>query len=332
MLGVGCAVGLALAPLAAVTSASAATTGKPLTETSLFGGPVTITAGGHTWKLSVAAEAPLIAGESYSTVIGLSTSSEEDGWVYEITPKADVSASASTGAFSLDSHSAFEPSASVNVKFKATSHKAASCAKGSETLFTGTLTGSISLVANGKGLKFKVSHARFGPSRVIVDRGCITKGNPCSAGAWGAETTPTVSGGEIVAAGETPGLPGQRRFEVSVGDDFPLSAPAEAFENIIVFQNSKSIAFDSKHKKLTIDAGSGRVSGSVVLTSMHKLNSSTSKCTANGKSYKDSDIAYNASFASPAGHSIQARSFVVGTIKLPASGTGQFDIATFKKA
>jgi hypothetical protein len=327
------AAGLGLASLAGATTASAATTGKPLTEVSLFGGPAKFTLGGHTWELSVAAEAPIIAGASYSTVIGLTTANESDGWVFEVTPKADVSASASTGAFTLDSRSAFAPTVSVDVAFKATSHKAVSCAKGSETDFSGSLTGSVSLVANGKGLVFRSAHAKFRTSRVIVDRGCVTKGNPCSAGFWGADGPSSGSaGGQIVAAGDTPGLPGQRSYDVTIGDDIMLPAPQFSYEDIIVFQKAKSETYDSQHKRLTIDAGSGRVSGSVALTATHQESSSTSKCTVNGKSYKDSDVSYTASYASAAGHLLEAKSYVTGLIKMPASGSGEFDISTFKKA
>jgi hypothetical protein len=333
VLGTGCAVSLALAPLVGMTSANAVTTGKPLTEVSLFGGGAKLTVGGHTWSVSVAAEAPLIAGEPYSVVIGVSTAHEEDGWVFETTPKADVSASASTGAFSLDSHSAFEPVASVNVKFKATSHKAESCSKGSETSFTGTMTGSVTLVANSsKGLVFKVANAKFSASRVLVDRGCVPKGNPCSAGIWGADGKFGSGGGLIVAAGETPGLPGQRTFDVTVGDDFPLPSPAGAFEDIIIYQKAKSTSYDSKHKKLSVEAGSGRITGSVVLTSLKQFKPTFSKCTISGKSYKETDVSYNASFTSPAGQAIQTKSYIIGAIKLPTSGTGEFDISTFKKA
>ncbi len=332
VLGVGCAVALAMSPLAGLASASAATSGKPLTETSLFGGLATFKADGHTWRLNVAAEAPLIAGQQYTTVFGLSTTGENDGWVFNGTPKADVSANASTGAFSLDSHSAFAPVASANVKFKATSHKAASCSKGSETLFTGTMTGSISLVANGK-LAFSSSHAKFGPGRVIVDRGCIVKGNPCGAGVWGAFGKGGSSGGQVIASGDDPGLPGQHSFEVSLGDVIPLPKPADAAEDIIVTQKPKSESYNSAHHKLTVDAGSGRITGSIVVTGTHHLKPVSSKCTLKGATYKETSTFYDGvNFTSPVGHTLHAKSFVVGSLTMPASGFGELDLATFKKA
>ena len=82
-----------------------------------------------------------------------------------------------------------------------------------------------------------------------------------------------------------------------------------------------------------VDAGSGRISGSIVVTGTHHVKPVNSKCTVRGTTYKETAVFYDGvKFTSPAGHAIRAKSYVVGTLKMPASGSGELDLATFKKA
>jgi hypothetical protein len=324
LLGASCAAVLAFAPFGGPTMAHAvaASTGSASTAfVSLVSGPVKFKAAGHTWGLA-------ISDESFAAGLSLDTTSEFDAFQFANPPKSDFTVNKSTGRATLQSHSYFKPVATFDLTFTPTSQRKGACSSGHETLFSGNLTGSISVTGNGKGVKFSSAHVKFGGSLLSVDYNCITKSKPaCGSASWGAIGSP------LSAFGAIPGLPGLRKFTAALSEQFQVPGSRVALEDIAVIGAANKPSFDSKHKTLTVTTPhSGRVTGSLVFKSASHQPPVVSKCYVDGKLYKDSDVNYLASYASPSGKQLTATSYLAGKLKLAAKGSGVFDIATFKKA
>lgn len=309
---------LSLAPFVSAASASAAPAARP-PAISLFGGNATFRVGGHTWSLSIFVT-------SNVTGIDLSTFHEVDGWNFLGVPKSDLKANASTGKATFDAHNAMAPVAFANLKFTPTSRHKASCHSGSETFFDGRLTGSISLVANHKGLKFKSAHVTFKGSSLDVDHQCVAPAGtaPCAAGIWSIGFT-------TVALGSSGGLPGRQTYFVNTDKTVNLSAPKHATLTYEVFGSGTKPVFNSKRKSLSVK-GTNVVKGSAVIVAQGAPTVTTFKCTLNHKKFKLRDASYFGNFTSPSGGQFQGRSIVGGLLKVARTGFGFFDVISLKRA
>jgi hypothetical protein len=309
---------LSLAPLAGATSASAAAGARPTTVT-FFGGVATFRVGGHTWSIE------LVAFRGFA-LIEASANHELDTWTFPSEPASDLTVNSKTGNATLDTHSALAPVAFIKLKFKATSRVKDACRSGSGTTFHGKVTGSFTLVANHKGLRFKSAHVTFRAPSVDIEHGCTvrTGPTPCFAGFWNI-------GGAVTATGNTSVVPGRRGFTASLSRTTTLKAPKNASVTDDIFGTAKKPVFDSKSRTLRVTA-SAVVTGSAVITATAPPTVKTLRCTLNGKRYTARDTSYIGSFASPKGGQIQARSIVAGPLKVATSGFGIFDIVTLKRA
>lgn len=309
---------LSLAPLASAVSASAAPAARP-PAISLFGGSTTFRVGGHTWNLSIF----VVAG---TAGIDLSTTNELDTWSFLAVPKSDLKANASTGKATFNAHNAMAPVAFANLKFTPTSRHKASCRSGSEVFFDGRVTGSISLVANHKGLKFRSAHATFKGSSLDVDHQCVAPAGTaaCASGIWSVGST-------AVALGSSGGLPGRQTYFVSINKTVNLSAPKHASVSYEVFGSGSKPVFNSKRKSLSVK-GTKVVKGSAVIVAQGSPFVTTFKCTLNHTKFKLRDASYSGNYSSPSGGQFQGRSIVGGLLKVARSGFGFFDIISLKKA
>jgi hypothetical protein len=308
---------LALAPLSIAAPAGAAAA-APAPAFSLFAPSATFHVGGHTWSMA-------FFYFSGSAEINLSTGNESDGWGFFGVPTSDLTANATTGAATFNAHSSLAPIASAKLKFDPGSRRKASCVTGSETFIDGKITGSISLAAN-KSLTFKSAHVVFKGSLLGIDRNCVSPSGPtvCFAGAWGngASENPTT------ISGDTPGLPGQRKYSVSVFKTVLLSTPANSSVTYEVTGSENKPVFDSKQRQLSVKT-TGVVKGSAVIKASRPPTVTTSSCTIGHTHYKARDANYFGSWASPAGFS--ARSIIGGLLKVARTSPASFSIITFKR-
>jgi hypothetical protein len=299
---------LALTPLAIAVPAGAAAASTP-PVVNLLTGNASFHVAGHSWLMSVLAF-------SGNTNIDLSTTHEGDIWSFNV-PAADFKTNARTGTATLNAHNAMAPVAFANLRFSPSS---------SHTTFDGKVTGSISLVANHRGLKFKSAHVIFKGSALTVDRQCTTRPGPafCFPGNWVANEATS-------ASGNTGGLPGRQTYFVSLTKSVSLTAPKNAsVAYTIVGAVSKPI-FNGKTRRLSVKATSV-VRGSAVLTAKGPPTVSTMRCTIGRGHFKERDATYFGSYKSPVGGQFRARSLVAGLIKVARSGIASFDIVTVKKA
>jgi hypothetical protein len=312
---------LALSPLGAAASASAAVPARA-PAISFFAGVAKFTVGGHTWSLSIS---DLGVGDE----VGISTTHELDSWVFFSAPASNLTVNKKTGNATFNAHNSLAPIAFFDLTFHATSRTKEHCHSGSETIFRGRTTGSVTLVANHKGLKFKAAHASFSSPILTIDNGCSNPSGSgstsCSAGSWNV-------GGTVSARGPTPTLPERQTFTVGVSMFVELKSPAGTALLTDVLGTGKKPVFNSTKRKLQVNANhSSGISGSAVLTATRRPTLTTSRCTLNGKHYKANDANYMATYASPNGGQITARSILAGRLTLPRSGSASFDIITLKR-
>jgi hypothetical protein len=327
VIGASAAVTLSLATLGAAAAPASAAANLSYFLTA---GTVGITSGGHTWSLNVS----LIGGSSGGPVIidvlietpHLSGTEIHD-WGMQM-PGADFTVNKTTGAATINSHSDLSPVASLNLSYKPTSHTAGTCSAGSETDYTGTLTGSVTLTTGLKGLKLSDAKATFStPNSLQVAAACVPP-LACSFATWGgglggAQTAPTADG---IAAG----TPGHLVHFTDVGRRVSLPAPAGATRIDGADVKTAAPVFNAKAKSLTVKGlGSGAVTGAGVISGAKLVVPGTDTCTLDGKIYTQTSTSYNgASWSSST--QFKASTILTGTLKVATTGSGEFDVITLK--
>lgn len=309
---------LSLAPLALATPAGASA--KSAVAITLFSGSTKFSADGHDWSLSIKAFNKV-------TSIDLATTGEDDLWTFLSVPASDLNANSKTGHAIFKSHSSLAPIASISLNFAATKQKKQACKSGSETVFTGDIAGSVTLVASGK-VKFRSAHVNFSSPFLDFDRTCVAKTsgarNACFGGFWKAGST-------ITAIGDTPGLVPQA-LTVSISKRVIPKAPKDVIMTSDVIGGESKPVFNSKKKTLSVKASGGLIAGSALLTSEEPPSVHTSTCISNGKKFKETEAEYLAKYTSPSGHQFVGQSVILGRVALARTGFAIFDLTTFKKA
>ena len=312
---------LSLTPLAIAAPAGAAPAAQP-SSVNLFSGLAQFHVGGHTWLMSVSAT----GGLSGSAGFNVSTVHEFDTWNFFSVPKSDLTANARSGVATFKTHNSLAPVAFANLRFTPRSRHKVVCRSGSRTEFAGKVTGSVSLAA-GRTATFKSAHVTFRGASLVVDHNCKLPpagALPCSGGFWSA-------GGIAAATGDGLGLPGQRRFSVSVAKSVTLSAPKLASVTFAVSGAERKPVFDSTRKRFSVKA-IRVVKGSAVLAAAGPPIVHRSPCTLNHKRFRSRDTLYPSTYKSPASGQFEARSILGGLLKVARSGIAFFDIVTLKRA
>jgi hypothetical protein len=343
-LTVAPAAGAATAPAAARPAASPApgAGGFPrLASLSPAAGPVTyylnsgqaaVKAGGRTWDLTVSATKSSL-GVPGDALAQISTpykgGDEAHDWTFGDFPAKDMRVS-SGGSASVSSGSVLSPILSLTLAFKPSSHRVASCSGGgSETTYTGRLTGSVKLVTGLHKLTVTATKVTFGqPSTLAVSTDfCIP--SACSFASWDASSAKTLKPPYTLAAGVQVGRPGHLHYFAEVERVSELSKAREILRADGAIIDTAAPAFSKSRKTLSITTSkSGAVTGSGVIGPAKAGPPNTFSCTADGTSYTETDISYAGRFTSPAGHALEAHTTLTGTEKAGLVGTGGFDIIT----
>ena len=315
-------VGAAVLPLATIggAPASAAVAVAAPATISFNSGTATFHVGGHTWIMNIQVAGPL-------AFISVGTTHELDTWSFGAWPAADFKANTSTGDATFDSHNSFAPEAFVNIKFTAKSRRHESCTKGSEIAVSGSVSGSVTLVAS-KTLKFKSARVTFKSPVLLIDNSCIPPTAPtiCANGIW------DITGGAL-GEGTTPGLPGRQTYTMILKKDVELARPTDALLFIQVFANTAKPVFSATKRTLLV-TGAAPISGSALLKATTQPGVTSFRCTLNGKHFRARDVSYTGSFTSPKGRELQARSIVDGRLMVTPTilSLSTFDIVTIKSA
>ncbi len=358
-VGTIAAAGVAALPLAVTTTAGAATTAvRPAAATAsatasgfpwlaslsptagpvsyfLSSGLVPITAGGHTWELSVQLSKSTL-GVPGEALIQIETphlgGDEAHDWVFGDFPASDLSVSASGGA-SASSGSSLSPIASLKLAFKPSSHKIASCAGGgSQTTYSGKLTGSVRLATGLHKLTLAKARVTFGqPSTLAVSTdSCVP--SACSFASWDAASVSMLKLPYSLAVGIQVGLPGHLKDFAEIEHLVELSKSRNILRGDGAIIKTAAPGFSKSRKTLSVTTSkNGAVTGTAVIGPAKASAPETFNCTAGRTTYRETDVTYNGRYASPAGRQLEAHTLLTGVQKIGRKGSGGFDIITSLK-
>jgi hypothetical protein len=296
------------------------------------------TSNGMTWTLVVGWD-QVIAGEAPSMSIGLERTVTAGGTGYEIhdwnfqPTTATLKFNATTGVGTLNTGTQTNPVAKVDLAFKATSNKAATCTTGSEKVYSGTLKGKLTLVTGltgggtvgGTSLSFTLA-----TPDITVDSACVPPAtNDCLASSAFISSTDVTS---PLAGGLWGNFGGQSFAAVSVETETALKAPKDATRIDGAEVDAAAPKYDATTKVFSVTtSASGIVTGSATLSGGTVKKVKTT-CSFGGKTYKvTASNDQDANYSSPAGKAITADTSLSGTLTVAnATGTGDFDIETSK--
>jgi hypothetical protein len=321
------ASGTALAQTArAASPAAQAATAPAATATVTLGndGAAVKTSNGQSWTLIVgdSSTADTLTIGIVRTVTAGGSGAEEHIWFFD-SPASSLAFNKTTGDGTVTGGSTTSPLATVGLTFTATSHKAASCSSGSETIYTGTLSGEAKLVTGltgggtvgGSSLTFT---AKGSSPEVLVDSGCVPPEDGCTAatlfisGATGATTE---------AAGFAGTESGKKFNFVSVTRKVTLTSPKGAYRIDTALDLATSApSWNPKTDVLSVSTtSSGIVTGSATLSG-GKPKTVSYPCSYGGKSYTLTETDdMTANYASPAGEAITGHTSLTGNLAAPSS-------------
>jgi hypothetical protein len=291
---------------------------------TLEGGGATVkTSNGTSWTMTMD-DSNEVGGLGIGigrTVTAGGTGDEEHLWTFN-SKASSLTFNKTTGDATVVGGSATGKVATIDVTFKATSHKAGTCSTGSETVYTGTLSGEAELVTGlsgggtvgGKSISF--DGAGFTPE-VTVDSDCVVNIDECTASTFFVSGT---SAGPIEAVGIDETVSGKLLSEVSDIRELKLSTPKGAMRDDITLVQAAPLSWDSKTGVLSATStSSGIVTGSATLSGGKSTTTSFS-CTWKGKTYKVTSLEnLTANYASPAGKAITAHNAIGGNVAAPTS-------------
>lgn len=299
MLVIGALLAAPLVALSAPTTAGAVTPGEVLFQSA----GASLKADGHTWLVSVQytdAGTPTGLGSGIAVnvqrlVTGV-TSFEGHSWSADA-KGAKFTANSVSGKATLSSGTSLSPVATVNVSFVPKKKKVSACPVfGKETVFTGTVKGSVHIVTGTRPVSITLSSkaASFtseGTSTLTVSP-CLFN-IPCFGDGWSApESSTGIPFGEVGAAG-TAIYEGKSLVHfVTVIRQTELKKATAFIREDEATQDVSAPKWNSKSKTLTVGA-SGIVTGSGVLTGgKGSTHASPEGCYIEGKKHNETYSIY----------------------------------------
>ncbi|MGH9171504.1 MAG: hypothetical protein ACRD0Z_11625 [Acidimicrobiales bacterium] len=284
------------------------------------------TSNGVSWSLTVDASstgAVELVLERLDTKGG--TGDEIYSWDLGTATVGDLKFSTSTGVGTVNTGTKAVPLATVDVTFKATAHKADVCSSGSETSYTGTLSGEAELVTGltgggtvgGKSLKFTVSNAGSKPT-VTVDKDC-SLALDCPATTDVTFSAVPSGTSPLFLEGASGPLNGKVYDLVTISSSAKLAKPAGATRLALAYLEAAPAKWDKSTSTLSVAAStSGLITGSATLSGSQEFSFSL-PCTTGGKKSSVTETAYAANLSSPAGHALAAHFDLLGKVAFPTT-------------
>ena len=286
------------------------------------------TSNGQSWTLSVA-DSNNASGLAIGLTRTVSTGgkgAEEHVWGFK-SKASSLTFSKTSGDGTIKGGSSTGKVATVSLTFKSTSHKAGTCSSGSETIYTGTLSGEAKLITGltgggtvgGKSVTLK--------GEATVDSDCVVSTNDCIASTL---FDSGASGGPIQAVGLSEPTAGKTFDFVSVLRELALTSPKGATRSDIALVQAPLATWNPKTGVLSVTSTSaGIVTGSATLSGGTSKTSSF-PCTYAGKKYTIKNTEnFTAKYASPAGKAITGHTSLGGALVAPSSAKdAEFIIST----
>jgi hypothetical protein len=220
------------------------------------------------------------------------------------------------------------PLTTLNLTFVATKHRAAHCISGSETVYTGNLSGRATLITHLKGggtvggqhLTFKA-----GSTQLYVDNNCQTRlpiSNRCSKSSFLNANGP--HNRSLFGFGSS-----SSAF-IQVSHSVSIAHPAGASRSDSASASAPTPAFSKASKTLKVfGSSSGLVTGSGRIVAK-KLDTSSRSCKLNGKKHTEvQTLSENGKFTNTTGHPIVGHTNLTGRLTIASGGSGYFDYETW---
>jgi hypothetical protein len=284
------------------------------------------TSNGVSWTLSVSGSSDQVTVGLYRKASTSPLAVEIHAWTFNVT-SGGLKFSTGTGVGTIDPGTQTSPVATVDVTFQSTASKvvAGACTTGSETKYTGTLTGSVKLVTGMTG-GGTVSSTSFGGSSshptVTVDKDCVPPAK-CLPASTAFDNDPSpLANPNLSASGITGTFSGKSEDQVTIADETTLTAPAGADRIDESLVQAAPATWTASTKTLVVTTEpSGLITGSVTVSG-GKKSSDSIPCVKAGKSVDNVLTFYSgASWASEAGQALTAHNKLGGNLVMPLTNT-----------
>jgi hypothetical protein len=315
---------------ASTRGAPAGASPKSSTTTELDGAATVETKNGVSWSLLVnwsnLGSEPVLQVGLERLISSPSSGFEVHNWTFNVN-SSSFTFNDKTGT--LDSGTQANPVASVDLSFKTTSSKAATCTSGKETIYDGTLSGAASLVTGLKngGTVSGTYTFNVGTPEIDVDDACVAPASDdCGAELLAGSGN---SSGPALIAGNLSEVNGAEQI-VGVDEETTLSSPSGATREDLAAMYNEGSKIYAKYTGTEVKlASTGLVSGSGTVSGGKPEKEPPETCKFGGKTYKDTTVLDET--ADYAG-TFSATPSIGTTMKVPSSTkTGLYFVTTSKE-
>jgi hypothetical protein len=316
-----------VSPAAEPAAPASSCPGEDLCSTSFQGDAATVkTTNGVSWTLSVSSSSDQVTVELARKASSSPVAFEIHGWTFPVT-SGGLTFSAATGTGTINPGAQTSPVATVDVTFQSTASKvvAGACTTGSETKYTGTLTGSVELVTGitgGGTVSSSSFNARSSHPTVTVYKDCVAP-SKCFPSSTGFDEDPSpLANPSLLAQGASGRFSGKSEDQVSIAEETTLTKPsgADRIDESLVQAAPATWTASTKTLVVTTEP-SGLITGSVTISG-GKKSSTSLPCTKAGKSVENVLTFYSgASWASGAGQALTAHDKLGGSLVMPLANT-----------
>jgi hypothetical protein len=308
---------------AAPAAPAATCTGDNLCSTSFEGDAADVkTSNGDSWILTVSGSSSQVTVELGRVASTSPVADELHAWTLPVTSSGGLKFSAATGTGTIDPGTQTSPYATVDVTFhsKASKVVAGACTSGSETQYTGTLTGSLKLSTGLTGTIGATSFtAKSSDPTVTVYNNCAAP-ESCLPSSTGFDEDPSpLANPSLLAEGISGTFSGKTFDEVILANETTLSKPKGAYRIDESFVEAKPATWSAATNTLSVTTGGAGslITGSVTVSGGEKSSASI-PCTQDGKKVDNVFTYYdNASWRSKAGQALTAHNKLGGNLVMP---------------
>jgi hypothetical protein len=279
-----------------------------------------VSALGHVWSLELNDGGGAVEVSLSDTVKGVS---ELHNWTstgaFAATAVKDLKVT-STGHATLSTGSALSPVLGMSLAFTPVKLTKFSCAQGSESAYSGKVTGTLSLVTGLRGVKFNVKFSGQAVGVLDVDRACVPPlaKVPCLGSAWFLgrmnQATGTVVGAQTLGP--------KSAWQDNFGLTLLKTASKRVTRTVLVTVNGPAPKLNTAAKTVSVSGlSSGAVTGAAVLSYTATFPLPPGTCFLGGKKFKETGTTYlngTVKISKP----FQARSLLAGTLTMPTPNTG----------
>lgn len=321
---------LAVGLPAGTAVASQAATKPPSFSLDIF---TSVKALGHTWSLSLLEDSGVVVG------LGTTNTGVTEGHEWTTSPSFVSTAAkelkvTSTGHATFKTGTALSPVLGVSVSFTPTKATKRSCSKGSDTTYSGKVSGTLSLATGlHGGVKIHVTFSKNPGATLDVDRSCVIKGgtgkNICLGGSWFVSGT-NVLGGDVLGvqtlgAAKSTWLDGFSQAGLK-------TASKRLTRSVSVDVNGPAPKLNTAAKTVSVSGrSSGGITGAAVISYSDSFTQPATTCFVGSKKFKETMTSYFGSKVKVS-KPFQAHSLLAGTLTMKSITSGSYTAAKLSAA